>query len=82
MKMPFGKHKGVEMSALPEEYLRWIVKNFDPGDIREEAQRILSSPEFKQERQSMDLEAEANRILGEKPVDLIKRGYGRPRKRL
>lgn len=82
MKMPFGKYKGVEMSTLPEDYLRWIVKNFDPGDIREEAQRILSSPEFKQDQKSMDLEEEANRILGEKPVDLIKRGYGRPRKRL
>ena len=82
MKMPFGKHKGMDMSSLPEDYLQWIVSNFEPGDIREEAKRILKSPEHRDEQKCADLEAEANRILGEKPVDLLKRGFGRPRKRL
>ena len=82
MKMRFGMYKGAEMSTLPQDYLMWLVKNIDPGDIRDEAKRLLDSGECKQEQQYKNLEEEANRILGEKPVDLIKRGYGRPRKRL
>jgi len=82
MKMPFGKYKGVDMGALPEDYLQWIIANFEPGDIREEAKRVLRSPEIKEQQKCADLEEEANRILGEKPVDLLRRGYGRPKKRL
>lgn len=81
MKMPFGKYKGIEMSALPQDYLRWIVANFDPGDIREEARRILASPELRQESEAKSLEEQANEILGEKPVGFIRRGRGKPRKR-
>jgi hypothetical protein len=82
MRMPFGKHKGLEISALPEDYLKWLVQTIDPGDVKDEAKRVLDSGEFKQEQKYSDLEAEANRILGEKPVDLLKRGYGKPRRRL
>ncbi|HLG43089.1 MAG TPA: DUF3820 family protein [Planctomycetota bacterium] len=79
--MPFGKYAGMEMSSLPEDYLRWIVANFDPGPIRDEAQRILASPDLRLERESKSLEEQANELLGEKPVGFIRRGRGRPRKR-
>lgn len=70
------------MESLPEDYLKWLVENIDASDVREEAKRILRSPEFKDNQKCVDLEEEANRILGEKPVDLLRRGFGRPRKRL
>ncbi len=79
--MPFGKYKGMDMTALPRDYLQWIVANFDPGDIREEAARILASPELKLEGEAKSLEDQANEILGEKPVGMIRRGRGKPRKR-
>jgi hypothetical protein len=81
MKMPFGKYAGMEMSGLPADYLRWIVANFDPGRIRDEAERILASPDMRLESESKSLEEQANEILGEKPVGFIRRGRGKPRKR-
>ncbi len=27
MSMPFGKYKGQEISAIPDEYLLWLVSN-------------------------------------------------------
>jgi len=31
-KMPYGKYRGFFLKDLPEDYLRWCVKNFqDPG---------------------------------------------------
>lgn len=79
--MPYGKYSGIEMSSLPEEYLRWIVANFESGPIRDEAQRILASPDLRLERESKSLEEQANELLGEKPVGFIRRGRGRPKKR-
>lgn len=82
MKMPFGKYKGQDMSTLGQDYLNWIVANFDDGEIKEEAKRVLASPDLKLERESKSLEEQANEILGEKPVDLLRRGRGgRPRRR-
>lgn len=82
MKMPFGKYKGVEMSKLPQDYLNWIIANFDDGEIKNEARRILASPDVTLERESKSLEEQANDILGEKPIDLLRRGgRGRPRRR-
>jgi hypothetical protein len=77
MKMPFGKHKGMEISALPVDYLQWMVANFDPGPIRDEAERVLRSPELRQEGEAKSLEDQANALLGEKPVGLIRRGRRR-----
>lgn len=79
MKMPFGKYKGVEMSDLPLDYLEWLVKNFEPGEIRSEAERFLKSQDAQNVRNEQDLEAMANRLLGEKPVDNLRRGFRRPR---
>ncbi len=28
MKMPFGKHKGCEITDLPSSYLLWIAENW------------------------------------------------------
>ena len=80
MKMPFGKYKGVEMTALPVDYLRWMVANFEPGEIKAEAERILRSGEISHEQQAQSLEDQANRLLGEKPVGLLRRGFRRGRK--
>ena len=77
MKMPYGKYKGQDMSALPQDYLQWILANFDDGEIKNEAKRILSSPDLQLERESKSLEEQANEILGEKPIGLLRRGRGR-----
>lgn len=29
MKMPFGKHKGKDISDIPEQYLLWVWNNVD-----------------------------------------------------
>jgi hypothetical protein len=82
MKMPYGKYKNQDMATLPQDYLKWIVTNFDDGEIKNEAKRILASPDLQLERESKSLEEQANEILGEKPIDLLRRGRGgRPRRR-
>lgn len=82
MKMPFGKFKGQDMSTLSQDYLSWIVANFDDGEIKNEAKRILASPDLQLERESKSLEEQANEILGEKPIGLLRRGRGgRPKRR-
>ena len=32
MKMPFGKHKGEELSEIPVDYLAWIEENYNLSD--------------------------------------------------
>ncbi len=81
MRMPFGKYKGVEIPALPLDYLEWIVKNFEPGEIRNEAEKFLKSQDAQSVRNQQDLEAQANRLLGEKPISNLRRGFRRPRYR-
>ena len=81
MKIPFGKYAGMEIASLPEDYLRWIVANFEAGPVRDEAARVLASPDLRQERESKSLEERANELLGEKPLGFIRRGRGRPKKR-
>ena len=75
MKMPFGKYKGMEISTLPVGYLHWLVANFEPGDIRDAAVRILKSPSISQEEKAKSLEEQANELLGEKPVKPLRRGF-------
>lgn len=81
MKIPFGKYKGLPMEQLPHDYLEWLVKNIDASDVKEEAKRILGSADAKQEKRVKSLEEQANEILGEEPIKLLRRGRGRPRKR-
>ena len=77
-QIPHGILKSQQiMSALPADYLRWIVQNFEPGDILEEAKRILASPALQGEADSKTLEQKADEILGEKPVGLLRRGFRR-----
>ena len=76
MRMPYGKFKGMDISTLPISYLEWLVANFEPGEIREEAKRVLASSDIKEERETKSLEEQANEILGEKPIGMIRRGYG------
>ncbi|MCW3480667.1 DUF3820 family protein [Crenobacter sp. SG2303] len=34
LRMPFGKHKGVLLADLPENYLDWFARQgFPPGEI-------------------------------------------------
>lgn len=82
MRIPYGKYKGQDMATLPQEYLQWLVANIEDGEIKEEAKRVLASPDLQLERQSKSLEEQANEILGEKPIGLLRRGRGgRPRRR-
>lgn len=81
MRIPFGKHKGQEMNTLPQDYLNWLVENIEDGEIKEEARKILSGPDVALERESKSLEEQANEILGEKPIGLLRRGKGRPKRR-
>ncbi len=37
MKMPFGKHKGEEISDLPATYLEWLIENVAMDDKLETA---------------------------------------------
>ena len=37
----FGRHKGERWSAVPEDYLRWLMKSFSPGPSRNRAVREL-----------------------------------------
>lgn len=75
MIINFGKYKGIDMSSLPESYLKWLVENIEPCEVREEACRLLNSSDIKQERESKSLEEQANEILGEKPIELLRRRY-------
>lgn len=31
--MPFGKHKGARLEDVPDDYLRWLLRNCDLGPI-------------------------------------------------
>ena len=77
MKMPFGKYKGMEISTLPVSYLQWLVSNFEPGDIRDAAVKVLKGPSIAREEEAKSLEDQANEILGEKPVKPLRRGFKR-----
>lgn len=80
MKMPYGKYKGQDLNTLPHDYLKWILENFDEGPIKAEASKILSGPNVDLDKQSKSLEEQANDILGEKPIGLLRRGYGKKRR--
>jgi len=33
--IPFGKYKGVHITKVKNEYLNWILENFDNGSIKD-----------------------------------------------
>lgn len=45
MRMPFGKYKGIEVGALPDDYIDWLIALDDlreplrPGVFREASRR-------------------------------------------
>ena len=44
MKMPFGRHKGKELSEIPPDYLEWISENLTiTGDLADEIYRVLGT---------------------------------------
>jgi hypothetical protein len=44
MKMPFGRHKGKEISEIPPDYLEWISDNLTiSGDLADEIYRVLGT---------------------------------------
>ena len=77
MILKFGMYKGLELSQVPKSYLEWLIKNFDDGVVKTEAEKILNRNLVKGEEESKSLEEQANEILGEKPIGLIRRGRGR-----
>lgn len=39
--MPFGAHEGKEITALPLDYIRWCVRNFQPSPLVTEMIRVV-----------------------------------------
>lgn len=39
--MPFGKHKGLPLERLPDDYLDWLYENCDKGKIPEMARLVF-----------------------------------------
>lgn len=81
MKLKFGKYCGLELSQVPRSYLQWLVSNFQDCTIKDEALKILNNKiEPDNDEDAKSLEEQANEILGEKPIDLLRRGRGKYRK--
>jgi superfamily II DNA or RNA helicase/uncharacterized protein (DUF3820 family) len=43
-RMPFGKHKGTPLKALPNGYLQWAEKNLEHGEIQRNIQ-VMKQPQ-------------------------------------
>jgi hypothetical protein len=42
MLMPFGKHRGVEVEKLPENYVKWLWTNIDLREpLLSEVERVI-----------------------------------------
>lgn len=43
MKMPFGKHRGVDLEDLDDSYLQWVAENLDDKpELQREAENQLT----------------------------------------
>ncbi len=38
-KMPFGKYRGVALTELPIDYMRWAIQNMDAKDVKDAIKR-------------------------------------------
>ena len=44
MKMPFGRHKGKEVSGIPPDYLEWVSTNLTiSGELADEIYQVLGT---------------------------------------
>jgi hypothetical protein len=65
-KMPFGKHKGMQIRHLPRDYLEWMAKKFLDTDFNEYAllaKEALASKSVREEMSTQRLESAADEIL-------------------
>jgi hypothetical protein len=49
MRMPFGKYKSIEVSALPDDYIAWLL---DLDDLREPLRTVVFGEAGRRNRQS------------------------------
>ena len=49
MRMPFGKYKGQDINALPDEYLLWLLENIELRDP------LLSAVEAEVDERGLEL---------------------------
>ena len=40
--IPFGKHKGTAIDAVPANWLEWAAENLDNSDVKSEARKELA----------------------------------------
>lgn len=41
--IPFGKHKGMQLSKIPKDYLKWCAENFKEGNLKDRISEYLKS---------------------------------------
>jgi hypothetical protein len=70
MKMPFGRHKGKEISEMPPDYLEWISTNLTiTGDLADEIYRVLGTgPDPEQVQRCRAAIAEMSGTMTDKQV--------------
>jgi uncharacterized protein (DUF3820 family) len=59
--MPFGPHKGKKLEAIPERYLRWVIRQNWSGDVWGNVRMRALIPLIRQHlatRQAIDPDAE------------------------
>jgi hypothetical protein len=74
--MPFGKHRGIELSAIPLNYLEWLS---DLPDLREPLGRRVSEEikrrQDKEDRQSQNFYSNVPSELREVCRQIADKGY-------
>ena len=70
MRMPFGKHKGRELTEIPPDYLEWVARNLTiTGDLADEIYRVLGTgPDPEQVRRCRAALAEMAGTMNDKQV--------------
>lgn len=48
MRMPFGKHKGIDVADVPRQYLEWFLREINGcGEVKDAIRSLLSLPKPK-----------------------------------